>query len=393
MNKKFKINFSNVFFPKIKTSMVNYYLLLGVTLSLVVVGLVMILSASFVELYAAGGNAYGAFIRQTVAAILGIVLMFVISRIRLDAYKRLAPLLLLVALFVQSLIFTPLGIEVQGSTNWLKIGPLIMQPVELGKLALTLWIGVVLTRQRHLLHRMKFLFFPVIPVLALYLAFVLLGHDLGSAIVILFLVCGAYFVAGMSLKNFVWVGILFTLFTFFMASTGGTRRARIALWFAGCDGNEGLCWQPTHGIWALASGSWFGVGLGSSRSKWSWLPEAHNDYIFAIIGEELGFVGALLVLFLFVLLGLAMVRIASSTDNVFIRIVTGTTFVWILFQALINIAVVIGLLPVLGVPLPFISAGGSSLVTVLAAVGVLLSFVRHEKRLAEKKLENLNRTV
>jgi cell division protein FtsW len=157
-----------------------------------------------------------------------------------------------------------------------------------------------------------------------------------------------------------------------------SRTQRINAWLYGCSAEDyyAFCWQPTHGTWALAAGGIFGVGLGNSKAKWSWLPEADNDYIFAIIGEELGFIGALVVLILLIVLAIAFVRIIRANTDPFARIVTAGVMVWIIGQALVNIAVVLGLLPVLGVPLPLISAGGSALISSLLAIGVVLSFAR-----------------
>jgi cell division protein FtsW len=161
--------------------------------------------------------------------------------------------------------------------------------------------------------------------------------------------------------------------------TSASRQYRINAWLSGCtDSNQyqDLCWQPVHGMWALASGGVFGVGLGNSKAKWSWLPEADNDYIFAIIGEELGLIGAVVVLALFIVLAVSMIKVIRQSDDPFVRTVTGGILAWIIGQALVNIAVVLGLLPVLGVPLPLISAGGSALIMTLVAIGVVLSFAR-----------------
>jgi cell division protein FtsW len=157
---------------------------------------------------------------------------------------------------------------------------------------------------------------------------------------------------------------------------------RILLWVNGCtaDDYSSLCWQPQHGLFALAAGGFFGVGLGNSKAKWSWLPEAHNDFIFAIIGEELGMLGALVVLLLFVVLAIAFVRIIRASRDPFARIAASAVMVWVIGQAFVNIGVVLGLLPVLGVPLPLISAGGSALISTLLAIGIVLSFARNKDK-------------
>ena len=208
---------------------------------------------------------------------------------------------------------------------------------------------------------------------------VLFGGDQGTAMVMMILVFGAMFVGGVRLRHIgLGVGAILVLLPFItMASS--SRSSRISAWLSGCTDTsqyQDLCWQPVHGMWALASGGVFGVGLGNSKAKWSWLPEADNDYIFAIIGEELGLIGAVVVLALFVVLAISMIRIIRLSDDAFVRTVTGGVLAWIIGQALVNIGVVLGLLPVLGVPLPLISAGGSALIMTLVAIGVVLSFAR-----------------
>jgi cell division protein FtsW len=162
-----------------------------------------------------------------------------------------------------------------------------------------------------------------------------------------------------------------------LALTSANRMGRIHSWLAGCtDPNK--CFQTIHGQYALADGGWWGVGLGASREKWSWLPEAHNDFIFAIIGEELGLPGTLMIIALFGLLAYACYRLVLRSDDFFVRVATAGVMVWILAQAAINIGSVIGLLPVIGVPLPLVSSGGSALMATLFALGMLLSFARNE---------------
>ena len=157
-----------------------------------------------------------------------------------------------------------------------------------------------------------------------------------------------------------------------------SRTSRIEIWLTGCAPEDlaGYCWQPLHANWALAAGGWFGKGLGNSVAKWNWLPAASSDYIFAIIGEELGLIGAIVVLVLFVVLAIAFIRIIRASSDGFARIVTAGVMVWVIGQAFVNIAVVLGVLPVLGVPLPLISAGGTALIANLLGIGIVLSFAR-----------------
>lgn len=357
----------------------NYMLVLGTTLFLVAVGLVMVLSSSSVDSFLDNKGFFGGFWKQATYAVVGIPMMLVISRVPVRFWKRWAWLALAGALVLQLLVFTPLGIAEGGNRNWIAVGPISGQPSELLKLALALWLGAVLGRKMHLLADWKHALIPVVPIAVLALGLVLAGHDLGTVVIMAGIVIGAMFFANVRLR-FLAVPVLGGLLLFFvMAVISPNRMARIMTFLdEECLDYENLCWQPLHGTWALANGGVFGLGLGNSREKYSWLPAASNDYIFAIIGEELGLIGAVVVLVMFVLLAVAFVRVIRSSTDPFVRIATGAIMVWIIGQAFVNIGVVLRLLPVLGVPLPFISAGGTALLTSLAAIGIVLSFAREQ---------------
>jgi cell division protein FtsW len=362
----------------------NYFLLLGTTLFLVVFGLVMVLSSSSVESYIKNSSdSFASFSRQGLYAVIGIPLMLVVSIIRPAFWKKWAWLALGVALAMQLLVFTGLGGKGGGNRNWLDFGAFQAQPSELIKLALILWMAWVLQRKAALLDDWRHVLLPIGPVALLAILLVLGGDDLGTAIIMLFIVFGALFFAGVKLHYLVIAGVIVGTLGVAFAFTGGSRTRRINAWLYGCpiDDPADLCWQPTHGTWALASGSIFGVGLGNSKAKWSWLPEADNDYIFAIIGEELGLIGAIVVLALFIVLAFSFVRIYLATTDIFAKVVTSSVMIWVVGQAFVNIAVVLGLLPVLGVPLPLISSGGSALISTLIGIGVVLSFARQPREL------------
>jgi cell division protein FtsW len=204
---------------------------------------------------------------------------------------------------------------------------------------------------------------------------------LGTVIIMGMIVIAAVFYAGVKLRILLIPVLLGGLAIFLMAATSANRMARIFSYLSeNCTDYTNSCWQPLHGKWALAGGGIFGVGLGNSKAKWSWLPAADNDYIFAIIGEELGMIGAILVLVLFVLLAVAFMRIVKDAPNDLVRVTTGAIMVWIVGQAFVNIGVVLGVLPVLGVPLPLLSSGGTALIATLLAIGVVLSFTRASNR-------------
>jgi cell division protein FtsW len=368
----------------------NYFLLLGTTLFLVAFGLVMVLSSSSVESLAAEGeNPFSSFLRQGLYAIIGLPLMLVASRFRASFWKKWAWPILLASFVFQLLVFVP-GISagnLQGNTNWVRLFGFTAQPSEFMKLALAIWIAYMISRRQHVLDDWRFVFIPILPPAAVGILLVLAGNDLGTAIIMLAIVAGCLFFAGLKLRYLFTAGIGMAVLGLLVAATGASRSSRIQDWITGCatldSGKLDSCWQPVHGTWALAAGGVFGVGLGNSKMKWSWLPAADNDYIFAIIGEELGLVGAVVVLLLFVVLAIAFVRIIRAARDPFARVVVGGVLVWLIGQAFVNIAVVLGLLPVLGVPLPLISAGGSALIANLIAIGVVLSLTRHPEEIVE----------
>ncbi len=365
----------NVFVAESST----FYTILGVTLFLVVFGVVMVLSSSSVEQYAATHDFFGAASRQGLYAVLGVPLMLIVSRVPARLWRKWAMRLLGAALALQLLVYTPLGIDVQGNRNWIGIGSFTAQPSEVVKLGLVLGIGAIMYVKRDKLDDWKEVFIPVGIASLLSLGLVILGGDQGTAMIMLILVLGALYVGGARAKHLLVGVVAMAVLLPFVTMASSSRQVRISAWLSGCtDSNQyaDLCWQPVHGMWALASGGVFGVGLGNSKAKWSWLPEADNDYIFAIIGEELGLIGAVVVLALFVVLAVSMIKVIRQSKDPFVKTVTGGILAWIIGQALVNIAVVLGLLPVLGVPLPLISAGGSALIMTLVAIGVVLSFAR-----------------
>jgi cell division protein FtsW len=358
----------------------TYYLLLGTTAMLVVIGLVMVLSASSVTSLRQTNSSYTVFFGQLRFAVLGVIGAALASRIPARTWKRLAVPLLGGSILLQMLVFSPLGVNVNGNRNWIAVGGLQVQPSEFAKIGLVLFGATVLAKKRRKLAEFMHAMVPLIcPAGGLLLLLVLMGHDLGTALVLLAILGGMLFASGVPTRMFAIAGGSAVVLAGAMVLTSGNRMGRISTWLAGaCSDPNGTGFQTCHGLYALADGGWWGVGLGASREKWQWLPEAHNDFIFSIIGEELGLPGTLIVMGLFALLALACYRLVARTDDFFIRIASAGVMVWILVQAIINIGSVIGALPVIGVPLPLVSAGGSALVTTLFGLGMLISFARSE---------------
>ncbi len=366
---------------RLESPVTTYYLLLSATAMLVIIGLVMVLSASSVTSYSVNKSSYTVFLSQFQAAVVGVIGAFVATRFPLITWKRISVPLLAVAIFMQGLVFVPgLGVSVNGNRNWVQIAGQQVQPSEFAKVALVLFGATVLTKKRRRLGEFMHAMVPLVfPAGALLLLLVLGGKDLGTGLVLLAILGALLFAAGVPVRMFLVAGSFSAALAAVMVKTSANRMGRIQDWLAGgCADPHGSCWQTTHGQYALADGGWWGVGLGASREKWEWLPAAHNDFIFAIIGEELGLPGTLVIIGLFAVIGFACYRLVCGTDDFFTRVATAGVMVWILAQAMINIGAVIGLLPVIGVPLPLVSSGGSALVTTLFGLGMLMSFARNE---------------
>lgn len=361
-------------------AVLSYYLVGGATLLLLAIGVVMVLSASSITSIRETGSPFGFFLDQAMFALVGVPLMVIASRIPVAWYRKLAWPALGLGLLLQALIFSPLARGLKGNTNWVYIpgAGQTIQPSEFLKLALAVWLGLVLARKAHLLHRWQHILVPGLVVSAVAIGLVLGGRDLGTAMVVALVVAGAMFVAGVPLKWFGAALVGGAAVISFLVISSPNRMQRIMAVFGGeCD-ESAACYQTLHGLYGLGTGGISGLGLGASREKWAYLPEAHNDYIFAILGEELGLWGTLLVLGLFAALATGMFRIVRRHPDPFVKITTGAIAAWILGQALINIGVVIGFLPVIGVPLPLVSAGGSALIATLLAMGMVLAFARDE---------------
>lgn len=358
----------------------EYFLLLGTTLFLVAFGLIMVLSSSSIESRASGGDFFAQASRQGLFALVGIPAMLLAARAPAAFWKRWAGIAVVIAIGLQLLVFLPgLGYERGQNRNWINLGSFTAQPSELIKLALVIWLAWVLSRKGDALHEWREVALPIFPITIVATGLVLAGNDLGTATIILAIVFGALFYAGVRLRLIAAAVAAVTIVGLLFVQLSDSRSNRIQAWLGQCSDPDLYstdCWQSIHGWEALAHGGVFGVGLGNSSGKWSWIPEAANDFIFAIIGEELGLVGAVLVLALFVVLAVCFVRIVRMNRDPFAKLAVSVAMVWIIGQAFVNIAVVLGMLPVLGVPLPLVSAGGSALITTLTAIGIVLSFAR-----------------
>ncbi|QDO88308.1 putative lipid II flippase FtsW [Ornithinimicrobium ciconiae] len=367
------------FGARLRSPVAPYYLILGATGLLVAIGLVMVLSASSVSSFQQDGSSYKVFLQQAMFAGAGVVLLLIASRIPVRVWKWLAPWGMLAAIGLQSLVFTPLGVPFQGNRNWIAIAGMSVQPSEFGKVALVVFGATILAKKRKVLGRISHVLIPfVIPAAGTLIALVLLGNDLGTVLILVAITGGMLFGAGVQARWFVGVAALAGVGAAYLAAGSANRMERIQAWIGDICVNPDVkgCFQKVHAEYALADGGWWGLGLGGSREKWGLLPEPHNDFILAIIGEELGLPGTLTVMALFVVIAYACYRIVVTSTDYFVRIAACGIMVWLVAQAMLNIGSVIGMLPIIGVPLPLVSSGGSALVAALIGVGILLSLAR-----------------
>lgn len=350
---------------------------------LLALGSIMVWSASTVYSYTQFGDAFYFMKRQLGFLVVALIAGWIASRLPLDRWRSTGWTLFGVAgiLLVLTLV-TPLGYGVGGNRNWLNLGGegsmLRLQPAEFAKLAIVVWGSAVLANKRKLLDQPKHLLVPFLPFSLLLVGLVVLQHDLGTAILLGGLVVAVLWCVGAPLRVLGGLAVAVGGGLGALVLANPSRIARIGGFFDPNSDPTGVNHQPMQALYGLASGGWFGVGLGHSRQKWGSLTQAHTDYVLAIIGEELGLIGTLLVLALFVVLGYAGVRIALRSSTFFGRLVAAGVTSWIMMQALVNIMVVLRLLPVLGVPLPLVSYGGSALMANLIAVGILIACGRDE---------------
>ena len=375
--------------PLFATPASAYYLILGSVIALSSLGLVMVLSASSVKSLRESGNSFSFVLRQTFFLILAAGLAWVAMKLRYELWKPIAQVSLVVSC---ALLVLPqiggIGKTVGGNTNWIGIGSFTLQPSEFAKLGLILWCALRLR-----IHDQKasegIASNPatlIIPGFMLVMALILLGRDLGTAVLVTGIVAGILFISGLALKVFgllaMGAGALFAA----LILPSANRMNRFSAFFDPFaeENYQGVGWQQAHSIMGLASGGAVGTGLGSSKQKWGSLPEVHTDFIFAVIGEELGLLGTLATLGLFGILILGIFKVAINAQNSFDRYVCAGIGCWISVQVLLNIGTVISVIPVVGVTLPLISYGGSSLIATFIALGYVLGVLRRDPQIASE---------
>ena len=354
-------------------------LLLFTTVLLSAAGLVMVTSASVAFAYTQHQSAWYYAERQGAWMVIGFVALFALQRFDYRRLKPLAPAGAVVAALLMMLVLVPhVGVSINGARRWLEAGPLgTIQPSELGKLAFAVFIAMWIDRNTQRMGDFQKVFAPFAAMLAGVLVLLMLQRDLGTAIVMVGIFIAAYWAGGGRMRHVVLLMAMLGLGLVAVTVMEGYRMQRLTAFKNPWADPLGAGFQATQSLYGLASGGYFGVGIGHSIEKYGWLPEAHTDFIFAIVGEETGLIGTTLVMIGFLVFGIRGYRAALRAPDTFGMALAASITTWITFEALLNMATVTNTLPITGVPLPFFSYGGTAVATSLAAVGVLLSIARH----------------
>jgi cell division protein FtsW len=327
------------------------------------------------------GSVWGQAIKEAEFIALGLLVFWFAMRCSPRGFRFMAyPILGLAVIALVAVLIPGVGVSAYGARRWIDVGPLQLQPSELAKLAMVLWGADLLARKQQLgtLRRARHLFVPLLPGFGFVVMLVMLEPDLGTTLCFMLILLGLLWMVGMPLRYFAVVLALVAASVTLLAVAAPYRLARLTGFLHPFQDKMGSGYHTVEGLYALASGGLFGVGLGQGTSKYGWVPNANSDYVFAIIGEELGMLGCLTVLALFGLFAYAGLRVVRRSADPFVRLAAGAATIWLCGQAVINIGYVTGLLPVTGIPLPLISAGGTSLLITFFVLGMLVSFARHE---------------
>lgn len=342
-----------------------------------IIGLAMVLSVSSVTATIEGNDTWHYFVRQSVWITCGTVALVVIRAIDYHRWRRVVPLALVVTLAMLVAVLVPgVGTTVNGARRWLGVGLFTVQPTEVFKLTMLVYTADLLARRSHVLDCPRKTLAPVLAVFGAGAFLIMLQPDLGSVIVAGGITAAVLFAGGVRLAPLAGGAAAGLLLAAMLAMAAPYRRARVLAFIDPWESPDSIGYQNIQSLVGIASGGVTGVGIGEGRVKWGYLPEAHTDFIFAVVAEEMGLVGSLLVLSLFVLIAVMGVRIALRAPDRFGTLVAIGIVVWLVTQAIVNIGAVVGVLPITGIPLPFVSFGGTSLVVGMAAVGLLLQIGR-----------------
>jgi cell division protein FtsW len=359
--------------------MTSFHLIVAVAGLLTTLGLIMVLSASGVRSYGADGSAWVIFGKQVMWTIIGLLGCYAALRMSVRFIRRVAFASYVITIILLVLVLVPgIGNLANGSRKWFVIAGFSMQPSELAKIAFAIWGAHLLAARRLERASLKELLVPLVPAAVIALGLIVAQPDLGQTVSLGIILLALLWYAGLPLRVFGASLFAVVVAGAILAMSAGYRSDRVRSWLDPENDPQDTGYQARQAKYALAHGGIFGDGLGQGVAKWNYLPNAHNDFIFAIIGEELGFVGAFGLLALFGLFAYTGMRIARRSADPFLRLVTATTTMWVLGQAFINIGYVIGILPVTGLQLPLISAGGTSTAATLFMIGIMANAARHE---------------
>jgi len=337
-----------------------------VVTGLTIFGILMVYDASIIEAYQQFGDKLHFARLQLMWGLAGLSLMVVVSFIHHQIYQKFALPLFLLTLFFLVLVLIPgIGSKVQGARRWFPLGPVGFQPSELAKITVTIYLSSLLAKRQQII--------PFIIVLSLTLGLIMFEPDLGTAVIIATIAILLYFLSGAPLTAIIITGIVAAVIGTMLIFSSPYRTARLKTYLDPTSDPLGASYHIRQILIALGSGGLFGQGIGRSRQKYQYLPEATTDSIFAIVGEELGFLGAFALIGLFTIIIWRGFLIASSSNNKFSQLLASGITGWFAFQVIINLSAMVSLLPLTGVPLPFISYGGSSLITSLSGIGILLN--------------------
>lgn len=351
------------------------------TSALLLLGLVMILSASSVQSFAEYGSSFLFFNRQLLWSAIGIVGFIAFARMDYHRLSRAGYAMFAIVAFLLVAVLIPgVGQEVGGSSRWIGAGPFSFQPSELAKLALILFAADVFSRKSEKsLQTLSHTLLPMLPALGVFALLIMMQPDLGTTLLLGFIGFGMLFIAGAPMLYLVPMAFSGAGLALIGAMAEPYRRARLLAFTNPWKDPLNTGYQTIQSLIAMGSGSWLGVGLGASRQKWSYVPNAHTDFIFAILGEEMGLIGTLAVLGLFAFVAYLGIRAARRAPDRFGMLLASGITIWIATQALVNMGAVTGTLPITGVPLPLVSFGGTSLVLSLIGMGILTSVARQGK--------------
>jgi cell division protein FtsW len=359
--------------------MTSFHLIIAVTALLVTLGLTMVLSASGVHSYDQDGSPWAIFGRQVLWTIVGLLAFYIALRMPVNLMRSMAFTGFALTVVMLVLVLIPgIGKEANGSRGWFVVAGLSMQPSELAKIAFAIWGAHLLAARRLERASLREMLIPLVPAAVIALALIVAQPDLGQTVSLGIILLGLLWFAGLPLRVFVSSLVAVMASAAVLAVSEGYRSDRVQSWLNPGADLQGSGYQARQAKFALANGGVFGDGLGQGTAKWNYLPNAHNDFIFAIIGEELGFVGAIGLLCLFGLFAYTGMRIARRSADPFLRLLTSTATLWVMGQVFINVGYVVGLLPITGLQLPLISAGGTSTATTLLMIGIMANAARHE---------------